>query len=76
MHLSIFPREGGGGGGGGGDTLRIRQQNQDSWDGKLDTFSRSSKLNHITNLMAHQRDFGHNVFANGWEISQRLFKIV
>ena len=29
-------------------------------------FSRSSKLNYITNLMAHPRDFGHKVFANGW----------
>ena len=47
MHLSIFPREGGG----GRDTLGIRQQNQDSWDGKLDTFSRSSKLNHTEWLL-------------------------
>ena len=44
--------------------------------GKLDTFSRSSKLNYITKLIAHPRDFGHKVFANGWGISQRFFKIV
>ena len=31
-------------------------------------FSRSSKLNNITNLMAHPRNFGHKIFANGWGI--------
>ena len=55
MHLSIFsifpPKGGGGGGGCGRDTLGIRQQ---IWEGKLDTFSRSSKLKYLTNLMAHQ----------------------
>ena len=71
--INISPR-GLGGGEGGGDTLEIRQQNNpnprelDSTPrrvmGKLDTFSRSSKLDYITNLMAHLRDFGHKVFAN------------
>ena len=51
-------------------------EHQDIWKGKLDTFSRSSKLNHITNLMAHPRDFRNKVFANGWGISQQFFKIV
>ena len=79
MHLSIFsPR-----GGGGGDTLGIRQQNNPNPWGLDRTpkdmgwviryFSRSSKLNQITNLMAlHPRDFGHKVFANGWGISQQF----
>ena len=76
MHLSIFsPR-------GGGDTLGIRQQNNPNPRGLDRTpkdmgwviryFSRSSKLNYITNLMAYPRDFGHKVFANGWGISQTL----
>ena len=43
---------------------------------KLDTFSRSSKLNYITNLMAHPRDFRHKFFVNEWGISLRFFKIV
>ena len=81
MHLSIFsPR------GGGGVTLGIRQLNNPNPRGLDRTpkdmecviryFSRSSKLNCITNLIAHPRDFGHKVFANGWGISHRLFKIV
>ena len=77
---------GGGGGGGDGDTLVIRQQNNPNPRGLERTpkdmgwviryFSRSSKLNYIATLMAHQRDFGHKVFVNGWEISQQFFKIV
>ena len=64
MHLSVFSsREGGGEVGG------IQQNNPSTWkadrtpktwDEKLDTFSRSSKLRYITNLIAHPRDFGHN----------------
>ena len=61
---NIFPQREG-----GGDTLGIRQQNNPNhreldgtprhiWEGKLDNFSRSSKLNYITNLIAHPRDFG------------------
>ena len=78
MHLSIFSFRGWG----GGDTLGIRQQNNSNALGLDRTpkdmgwviryFSRSSKLN----LMAHPRDFGLKVFANGWGISQRFFKIV
>ena len=69
-------------GGGGGDTLGIRQQsNLNPWEldrtpldmgWELDTFSRSSRLNYIKNLMAHPRDFGHKVLSNGWGISQGL----
>ena len=67
----------------GGDTLGIRQQNNPTPRGLDRTpkdmgwviryFSRSSKLIYITNLMAHPRDFGHKVFANGWRISQHFF---
>ena len=87
--INNFPQRRGGGGGGGGaveDTLGIRQQNNPNpreldgaprhGIGKLDTFSKSSKLNYLTNLMAHPRDFGHKVFANVWGISQQVFKIV
>ena len=64
VHLSIFPPRGG-----GGDTLGIRQQNNPNpWE--LD------RTPNITNMMAHPRDFGHKVFANGWGISQQFFKIV
>ena len=43
---------------------------------ELDTSSGSSKLNYITNLMVHPRDFGHNIFAFGWVIRPQFFKIV
>ena len=66
MHLSVFfPLRGGG----GRETLGIRQQNNPNPRGLDRTpkdmgwviryFSRSSKLNYITNLMAHPRDFAN-----------------
>ena len=36
--------------------------------GKLDTSSGISKLNYITNMMAHPRDFRHQIFTQGLEI--------
>ena len=37
-------------------------------------FSRSSKLNYITNLIAHPRDFGHKIFDNGWGLVYRCLE--
>ena len=67
-----------------GDTRGIKQL---TWEldrtprhggGKLDTFSGSSKLDYITNLMTHPRNFGHHsdMFAYGWGIRPTFFKIV
>ena len=83
MQLSIFSPRGVGGGGG---TLGIRQQNNPNPQG-LDRpskdmgwviryFSRGSELNYITSLMAHPRDVGHKIFANGFGISQRFYSYV
>ena len=79
--INIFPQRGD-----GGDTGVIRQQNSPNpWEldrtprhggGKLDTFSESSKLDYITNLMTRPRDFGHHIFAYGLGIRPQFFKIV
>ena len=83
IHLSVFPPEEG-----GGDTRGIRLQTNlnpreldranKPWGGKLDvkiiTSSGISKLNYITNLIAHPSDFRHHVFAQGWEIRPHFLK--
>ena len=80
--ISIFPQRGS-----GGDTTRgIRLQTNPNFreldtapkpcGGKLDTSFGISKLNYITNLMAHPRDFRHHIFTKGWGIRPQFFKIV
>ena len=39
-------------------------------------FTRSSELNHITNLMARPWDSRHYIYAHGWGIRPQFFKIV
>ena len=82
MHLSIVsPRGGSAGIPWGLDSKASHQWKLDRTPknrvGKLDTFSGSSKLDFITNLMAQSRDFGYHIFAYGWpgELERKFSKL-
>ena len=78
-HISNFPQRGS-----GEDTRGIRLQPNPNpheldiaskhWDGKLDTSYGISKLNYITNLIAHPRDLRQHIFTKGWGIRLQYLK--
>ena len=83
VHLSVFSPRGANASGDTGEIRQPKNPNTRELDrtprhgvGILDTFSRSSKLNYIINLMARPRVFGHHILAHVWEIRPQFFKIV